>query len=766
MAKALISKGLSTRARSRSVSARGARIVCAALLSASLLSGTAGCGGDGATAPESSFTVVVVEGNLQRAPAGSVLPVSLSVLVKDASGVPVKGARVLFRVVRGASTGSRMLDSVAVTDPSGAAAARLQLGSALDTTLVAAFPAPASNRAVTFVAVGSAASTISSLSPTSFGAGDTVTLRGTGLAFVAPSGGVEFNGIRVAPLSGVSDTEVRAVAPACLAAGPLELRLATELARSNGLTATYQSRTAPLALVPFQALTVKSARLADCLVLAGDGAAYLVVAQFAGIGSAEATVDWRLSANLLPTAGTVGASVPAAGDKLTSQRELDGFLRRNEIQIAPRARAEAAADRGSTAYLQQTAAVPPALGSTRAFKVVAALDGTSFTSVSARLRFAGSHLLLYTDTSGTGFSDAQYQALGALFDRDLYSVGVAAFGSESDVDRDGRITVLFTPVLNALVRARDCGQKGFVTGFFYATDLLLQDPNSNRAEIFYSFIPDPDGRFSCPHTTADVLRFLLPTFLHEQQHMISFNQHVLARGGQPEEVWLNEGLGHVAEEIGSKFYERKFPPPSGRGTAAQLFPDSAAPFIAPQLLNAYVFMNNTRAHSVTSYRGAGSIEERGATWLFLRWLSAQKGDDIFRRLVQTSKVGIANVEAEAAEPFGALFGDFSVSLFADSLPGVERSRIPRRFQAGSLSVRQLIARAAVVSGFTDPFPLSLYELRRGGLLQSAMLPGTMTHTLLQSALGSASVSLRFTRQDLSPFLEQTAAQVTIFRLPP
>ena len=167
------------------------------------------------------------------------------------------------------------------------------------------------------------------------------------------------------------------------------------------LTATYQSRTAPLALAPFQALTVKSVRLADCLALAGDGAAYLVVAQFAGIGSAEATVDWRLSANLLPTAGMVGAFAPAAADQLVVQRELDGFLRRTEIQIAPRARAEAAAARGSTAYLQQTTAVPPALGSTRAFKVVAALDGTAFTSVTARLRFAGSHLLLYTDTIGT-----------------------------------------------------------------------------------------------------------------------------------------------------------------------------------------------------------------------------------------------------------------------------------------------------------------------------------------------------------------------------
>jgi hypothetical protein len=118
-------------------------------------------------------------------------------------------------------------------------------------------------------------------------------------------------------------------------------------------------------------------------------------------------------------------------------------------------------------------------------------------------------------------------------------------------------------------------------------------------------------------------------------------------------VWLNEGLGQIAEELGSKYYEAKYPPPSGRSTTTQLFPDSAGPFIQPQLLDTYVNLNSTRAHSVTSYNGGGSLEERGATWLFLRWLTSQKGEDIFGRLVQTSKTGIADIQAQAGESFGA-----------------------------------------------------------------------------------------------------------------
>ena len=77
------------------------------------------------------------------------------------------------------------------------------------------------------------------------------------------------------------------------------------------------------------------------------------------------------------------------------------------------------------------------------------------------------------------------------------------------------------------------------------------------------------------------------------------------------------------------------------------------------------------------------MEERGATWLFLRWLASPKGEGIFGQLVQTSNTGIANIEAVAAEPFGALFGDFSAALVVDSIPGVPRTSVPTRFRFGS-----------------------------------------------------------------------------------
>jgi hypothetical protein len=536
--------------------------------------------------------------------------------------------------------------------------------------------------------------------------------------------------------------------------------------RRDGVDSAVPSCPAGAALVaPYAAVTVASAQVGKCLTLPGNGATYLVAGEFASVGDASNAVNWELGTAIAGASATPASRLlPVASDN-TTRRAFEATLRRIERAIAPRARLEAGA-RLAPAPASFAMAPAPVLGSTRDFKVVAALDGSSFTSATARLAYAGDHVLLYVDTIGPGFSDAQYHSLGALFDRDLYAIDINAFGSVSDVDQNGRIIALFTPKINALVGVPNCAFAGYVTGFFYATDLLVSDPHSNRGEIFYSYVPDSTGTFGCPHTAASVLQFVPGTFLHELQHMISFNQHVLVRGGAEEEVWLNEGLGQIAEELGSEYYEAKYPPPSGRSTTTQLFPDSAGPFIQPQLLDAYYYLAFTRAHSVTSYIGGGSLEDRGATWLFLRWLASQKGENIFGRLVQTSNTGIANVEARAGESFGALFGDFSAALVVDSIPGIPRSSVPARYRFGSRNLRQLMAREAVVEELTNPWPLPLYTLGIGGALSSNMKPGTMVHASITPQAGGAGVTLTFTGPQAVPFPTALGAQVTIFRMPP
>jgi hypothetical protein len=247
--------------------------------------------------------------------------------------------------------------------------------------------------------------------------------------------------------------------------------------------------------------------------------------------------------------------------------------------------------------------------------------------------------------------------------------------------------------------------------------------------------------------------------------MISFFHHAIARAGDAEEHWLGEGLSHIAEELVSRLFELRYPAPQGRSTLTQLYPDSASPFIKPQMLNAYIYLNNTAAHSVTTFAGSGSIEERGASWLFLRWLGDQKGEAIFQRLVQTSLTGVANVEARAGEPFARLFGDFSIAVYADSFPGVPRNAVAPRYRFSSRNLRELMARQATLSGFVNQFPVVPVKVPYAGYAEGSIIPGTMVYGVL-GPLGATQgpVVLDFFRTNSVMFAPSEGAQFGVIRI--
>ena len=555
-------------------------------------------------------------------------------------------------------------------------------------------------------------------------------------------------------LPGGTPTRVRVVVPPCGGEGTAALQVEARGALSTVVTLTVRGALTVLSALPYEGVTIDAGGLANCMALGGSaGSRYLVVAGFASTQPDPGALDWRLDA-------------AGSGPLATSLRRTASIaaVPRADAEFELRRRAIERAAAGAVARDAVSAAPVPALGSLRQFHVVAAIAGDRFASVTARLRYAGRHVYLYTDTTNAAFPDDRLTALGALMDGDLYTATVGAFGAPSDLDGDGHVVVLLTPVANRMSIASECVQRGYVTGFFYGVDLLERDPHSNRGEVFYGFVPDSTGRYSCAHTASDVERTLQATFPHELQHLISFNQHVLVRGGAPEATWLNEGLSHAAEELVARMYDARYPAPLGRGTREQLYPDSAGPYIAPQLLNAYLYLHAALDHSVTSYRGAGGIEERGATWLFLRWLADLKGDEVLGRLVRSNLTDIANVEHVAGEPFATLFGDFSVALLTDSIPGLPRPAAARRRYQGR-SLRQLMAREAVIAGFADPFPLSTYRLDPGGTLRSAMLPGTMMHALVTTGSPGSPVRLGFTTPVFAPFPVAARAQVTVVRLP-
>src|SRR5438046_10467368 len=109
---------------------------------------------------------------------------------------------------------------------------------------------------------------------------------------------------------------------------------------------------------------------------------------------------------------------------------------------------------------------------------------------------------------------------------------------------------------DSLLTATQCTPTSFAAGYSFGADLITTPAfaTGNNGEIVYSIVPDPSGTLSCAHPVTAVTQIVPVTFVHEFQHMISFNQHFLVRGSFPEDLWLNEGLSHYAEENGGRTY--------------------------------------------------------------------------------------------------------------------------------------------------------------------------------------------------------------------
>ncbi len=282
----------------------------------------------------------------------------------------------------------------------------------------------------------------------------------------------------------------------------------------------------------------------------------------------------------------------------------------------------------------------PQIGDVEDFRVLQSLGSmTNYVEVNAELRCVGDRLLWYIDTEyidrgSPGSSEEQIQTLCDSFNS-MISAEESMLGEMSDVDGNGRLVVLMTPQVNRL------GTKlgGLVTGFFLAGDLQQRsntNQTSNQREIIYTMTPDPSGEFGARIGSDLTWDNLLPAVLpHELQHAISYNQHVILRGGTPEEAWLNEGLSHLTEDLLGKGIEN------------------------PSRYDLY--LQHPEAYSIVGSVAPG-LAERGGIFLFLRYLYEQSPDGsvFLRRLLQTKLTGVANIEQAfaSADPDFDQFPEF------------------------------------------------------------------------------------------------------------
>ena len=283
--------------------------------------------------------------------------------------------------------------------------------------------------------------------------------------------------------------------------------------------------------------------------------------------------------------------------------------------------------------------------------------------------------------------------VGQLFDSHLYPIDTTAFGTESDLDGNGVVIVLLTPARQPARRptATPPAASSWATSSGWTCCPARRIPTAARSST--ASCPVPSHR--CSHPQVDAIDELPPVFIHEFQHMISFNQHVLVRGGTAEDTWLNEGLSHFAEELGGERVPDAFCQPA--------FTNCENQFNGGNIEQCYGYLDDPESSFLIEPGNSAGTRAWGQ--LALRPLAGRpllpptqpQATELTRALVQTDQVGAANVQAVTGEDFGVAgrpvaarqLSHQPAGLHALELPAAVHHAQPARHLPDELQQRRL-----------------------------------------------------------------------------
>ena len=675
------------------------------------------CGDGGPTGLDTSnLEILAAQGDGQAAEPGDLLPAPLKVRVqKRGNRAGVEGAKVRWEIFDG--TGASVDPQVSETDSLGLAAAQFTLGPAIGTYRVRAFVRGMEAPPVEFSAAAILVPVLDQVPSEPVEAGDTILIQGSNFGLNPDQNVVTFSGVRGRVVSS-SPTELQVEVPRCLLARDYQVRVQIGALITDPAALEVAGGTSSLFLGLGEDRVLDASEGFGCLHLpAAPGSLYLVVPHSTGtVGGVEhsyslvgLTSDGVFPTptfgGLLPAKGweVLGAPTPAPGLPLILDRVLDAQDRWDERLRAMETKllAEATPFPLSEVLKAARPAGPsplPEMGDKREFKVLN-LD-QEFDRVTARVRFVSAHSLVYVDEAAPsgGFTDPELAALALEFEEPVYTTITGVYGSESDLDDNDRVIILFTPAVNRLTEP---GSEGFVGGFFFGLDLMEGRAGSNEGEVFYAIVPDPAGQEGPAIGNFTALNTIPAVLAHEFEHMVHFNQRILLKGAEsPEALWLSEALAQMAEDLVGAVFER----------AGQL--SKAFNYREGNWIRARRFLTNPSQVSILASLAPGTLAERGAGWLLLKQVSGRPGqEDLLGILASSTLSGTENLTEAVGLGWEELVADWAGALFLDG------TGVPVRPE---LSFADVNLRAAL-SGSSGTYPLRASTFGE----QSALFSGTL-----------------------------------------
>jgi hypothetical protein len=305
---------------------------------------------------------------------------------------------------------------------------------------------------------------------------------------------------------------------------------------------------------------------------------------------------------------------------------------------------------------------------------------------------------------------------------------------------------------------------GIVAGFFCPTDLGFS--GGNDAEMFYLVAPDPVGQFTDATDRglekSEVLKFVNGTVAHEFQHLVNAQ----TGGGGAFDVWLNEGLSHLAEEVVGHA-ATGFTPGSdltlsdydGVPNGIDLFNT----YHVGNWYNLYEYLESptdTAGLVMTSDpAGTQTFRLRGAAWSFLRYLldrfETGSGEAAATRalVADGSSDSRDAIEAVFERPFEDLVSDWSTTLMIDDrTPLAPRPELTLPSYRLRQMYTELGTRSASFPTGGVPLPYAERRLDRVGSLRLDLYSYAAAYVGLEAPAGSVVTGIRFAQPETAEAL--------------
>jgi hypothetical protein len=669
-----------------------------ALLTAAAVMQMNACGDASGPKVGPPATVLRVSGDGQTAEVGTKLANPLVINVADAQGRNVAGVTIAWSVASGTLSASSSL-----TDADGIATISWTLGSVAGTQQATATATGLTPVTFTQTAV---AGPVAQIILTR----DTVRLLGIGDAFRLNARAADGFGNPVALGTTVESGDTSIVTADNFGSGAILTAHASARTTTVRATAGTITKTATVIVLPPPCQAGASASSLEvgqiAVFSASDASEFCVQGTSAGAEFIAIPFFSDFHGTLLRLSISTGNTVigatanrlAAAGFQLqqavgpTRLRKDDAFetaLRERALieltPLIPAARAARAARTGNAGRFNLSVAVPQ-VGDVMKFNTNSSSACSNANIRTGRVVSISNRAIVVADTANpaNGFTTPDYDFFGAAFDTLVYPVDTLNFGTPSDEDNNQRVVLFFTRAVNELTPP---GQNFYVGGFFFGRDLFPTTgvgnvqgcAGSNFAEMFYLLVPDPDGIVNQNVRTTDFVKGVtVSTLAHEFQHLINASRHLYVNGSSIfEDVFLDEGLAHMAEEL--TFFRASGLSPRQNITyqaiqASQKTQDAFDNFASANFRRLREYLTNPLTNS--PYANNANLTTRGAIWSFLRYAADRRagaeGEMWFQLANPPPGIhGISNITRVVTPDLADWVRDWSIANYADDfIPGI------------------------------------------------------------------------------------------------